>query len=140
MRKSRAHLLLIVAGLVAGSWSCCSTRVPSSSGGRPFTDPSCPLEERNHAIWVFEDGNVTEEGARISKMKNHKIIWLSTNGADLRIDLVLPKGRVIPFENMKCEAADPNTGESVCHIDCKKDRCQTGKFAENYHPSALGDS
>jgi hypothetical protein len=143
MRKSPLPVLVLLAGLFMGSWSCTSTPQPGHHrypGGSPYSSGlDCPLDERNHVIWVFDDGTVTEECARISKINNHKILWLSASGSDLQIDLIVGGGKTVPFDRMKCDAPDPNTKDMVCHIDCKKDRCQTGKYNEPYHPSSLGD-
>jgi hypothetical protein len=140
MRKSPFPVLLLLGGLVAGSWGCCSAPGPGHPGVTPyFSGFDCPPDERHHAIWVFDDGTVTEECARISKGKNHKILWLSASASDLRIDLIVGRKQAVPFDKMRCDAADPDTKDRVCHIECKKDRCQTGKYNEDYKPSLFGD-
>jgi len=123
-----------------GSWQCTYSPPPGYPHRRPRAEAAydCPPDERNHAIFVFDDGSVTEECARISKVKNQKILWISASGADLKIDLVVENGRPVPFDKMACDPPNSN-GDRVCHVDCKKEKCRTGKFTDDYHPSALGD-
>jgi hypothetical protein len=139
IRKDQVSLFALLTGLALGSWQCTYSPPPGDTHRRPrVSGYDCSPEERNHAIFVFDDGSVTEECARISKVKNNKILWISASGADLKIDLVVENGRAVPFDKMACDP--PNAGgDRVCHVDCKKERCRTGKFSDDYHPSALGD-
>ena len=138
-RKVRDLVIVLLGIVIGGCWSCTYNPSPGRDGRRPRSAANdCPAEERNHAIWVFDDGSVTEECARISKYKNQKILWLSASGADLQIDLIVANGQVAPFDKIKCDPPSTN-GDQVCHVDCKKDRCQTGKFSDAYHPNPLGD-
>ncbi|MEP6769100.1 MAG: hypothetical protein ABJC61_10550 [Acidobacteriota bacterium] len=105
---------------------------------RPLTAADCDYA-RNHVIWVFDDGSVTEECAAI-KWKTHQIVWIaaSADAQALAIDLVVRKNQKEPFEKMHCGAPDPN-GDRVCRLDCKKERCRSGSFNRGYSPDPRSD-
>ncbi len=145
MSGDRRTGILFPGGLIAavclGSWSCCSAPYAAPKGGSPGrTAYECPEPPHNHAIFVFDDGSVTEECARISQSAAHKIVWLtaSADSPVLSIDLVVRRDQKVPFKKLQCGSPDPN-GDRVCRMDCKKDRCNTGPYADDYRASPLGD-